>query len=209
MITLAVGSAFVAMKLQQVQRYRIDASVDGTAWTLLVDASAADRSGWEDWTVTASARYLRFTGLSNSKGSPVLVAELEVYGPPPGGQAKNMTLVQASEPVSVLTSDGPQDESGWNAVDGNLTTAWIGQKAGGGYLVVEYAPTLQLNALEVDLAASSLTNIQYLYSLDALEWQPLPEGLATNPVSLNFLWLLFPDDGSSATPNVLEIWPNP
>ena len=61
----------------------------------------------------------------------------------------------------------------------------------------------------MDLATGSLTNIQYLYSLDALEWQPLPEGLATNPVSLNFLWLLFPDDGSSATPNVLEIWPNP
>jgi len=30
-----------------------------------------------------------------------------------------------------------------------------------------------------------------------------------NPVSLNFLWLVFPADGSEAVPQVIEVRPNP
>ena len=123
--------------------------------------------------------------------------------------APGMALVERSEPVSVLTSEGPADETGWAAVDGDPETAWVGQKPGGGYLVVEYAPALTLRALEVDLAEGALTNLEYLYSRDAAAWQPLPEGLETNPVTLNFLWLLFPDDGSEALPGVFEIRTNP
>jgi hypothetical protein len=42
-----------------------------------------------------------------------------------------------------------------------------------------------------------------------LEWQPLPEDMEANPISLNFLWLVFPDDGTEAVPEVIEIRPNP
>ena len=118
-------------------------------------------------------------------------------------------MTETSEPVSVLTSDGPEDETGWNAVDGDPETAWTGQKAGAGYLVIEYAPALTLRALDVDLAEGSLSNLNYLYSQDAEDWLPLPEGLETNPVSLNFLWLVFPGDETEAIPAVLEIRPNP
>ena len=114
-----------------------------------------------------------------------------------------------SEPVLVLTSDGPTDETGWTAVDGDEDTAWVGQRAGGGYVVVEYRPALELSALEVVLAEGSLTNIEYLYSTDAQNWQPLPDDLGSNPISLNYLWLVFPDDGTAAVPQVLEIVPNP
>ncbi|MGD9780797.1 MAG: hypothetical protein AB7V14_01445, partial [Kiritimatiellia bacterium] len=93
--------------------------------------------------------------------------------------------------------------------DGNPETAWIGQKAGGGYILVEFGPALDLSGLEVDLAEGSLADIEYLYSADAAEWKALPEDLEANPVSLNFLWLLFPDDGTEAVPNVIEIRPNP
>ena len=101
------------------------------------------------------------------------------------------------------------EERGWAAVDGDPETAWVAPMTGGGYVAVEYAPTLALQALEIDLAESSPTNAQCLYSLDAVEWQPLPEDLEANPVSLNFLWLVFPDDVTGAVPEVFEIRTNP
>ena len=152
----------------------------------------------------------------------MLVSELEVYGtrltarktmvatrsfdvPEPAMK----TAMPEPMPVTVLTSDGVQDETGWAVVDGDETTAWTGIKAGGGYLVIEYEPALTLSALEVVMAKDSLTDVQYLYSTDAINWKPLPEDMEKNPVSLNFLWLVFPDDGTAAVPAVYEIRPNP
>ena len=203
--------------------YTIECSQDGATWTTLVDASTGDHNGWEEWEASGQVvRYLRFTGISNSTDNAICIPEWEVYGTrsvekqslapaadKSGASASAGTVVEESEPVSVLTSDGAADETGWNAVDGDDETAWIGQKIGGGYLVVEYAPALTLSGLEVDLAEGSLADIQALYSLDAKEWKPLPEDLESNPVSLRYLWLVFPDDGTDAVPQVLEIVPNP
>ena len=212
----------------RVQRYVIESSEDGTTWSTVVDASGEDHSGWDDWDVAGrTARYLRFTGLYNSQNECVLVSELEVYGtrapaprravsgkvvdtiPPPPEPAVAGGLLAEAEPVLVLTSEGPADETGWNAVDGDDATTWAGQKAGGGYLVVEYQPTLTLSGLEVDVTDASLAAAQVLTSLDGQDWQPLPEDLEANPVALNFLWIVFPDDGTAAVPEVLEIRPNP
>ena len=206
----------------RVHRYKIEASQNGMSWTTLADASADDHQGWDDWAVAdEQIRYLRFTGITNSTDNAICVPEWEVYGTrEPAKRSLSIPVdsttsapigydVDESGPVSVLTSDGVEDETGWNAVDGDPETAWIGQKAGGGYIVVEYAPTIELSALEVDMSEGSLTGIETLYSLDAKQWQPLPEDLEANPVSLNFLWLLFPDDGTEAVPNVIEIRPNP
>ena len=67
----------------RVHRYKIESSPDGTTWSLLADASAQGRQGWDDWPVANQAiRYLRFTGLSNSANSTVCVSEWEVYSPP-------------------------------------------------------------------------------------------------------------------------------
>ena len=198
----------------RVNRYRLEASADGVNWTdLAPTAQTTDRQGWDDWAVSAAGvRYVRFTGLYSSANQCAALSELEIYGSAPArrssGQVKQ-TVAAASEPVSVLTSDGPEDETGWAAVDGDPETAWISQQAGGGYLVVEYAPALTLRALEVDLVEGSLSNANYLYSQDAEEWLPLPEGLETNPVSLNFLWLVFPESTSASAPGVFEIRPNP
>ena len=206
------------------QRYRIESSADGTNWTPLAVA-ALERHGWDDWAVADQPiRYLRVTGTSNSANQCVVISELEVYGvrAPARRSAASTRLVPAvsepvpasvvptePEPVLVLTSEGSQDETGWNALDGDDDTAWVGQKAGGGYLVVEYQPTLTLSGLEVDVTGASLADAQVLTSLDAQTWQPLPEDLEANPVSLNFLWVVFPDDGSGAVPEVVEIRPNP
>jgi hypothetical protein len=225
--------------VKQVQRYRLEGSTDGATWTDLAPAAqTTDRQGWDEWPLAdVSARYVRFTGLTNSVSSNVCIAEWEVYGirPPLGSSpapAKSLTAkiepvvveiigtpapapvtppAEGSEPVWVMTSDdiAPDYESGWDAVDGDPETAWTGKKVGGGYMVVEYAPALKLKTLELDLVEGSLTNVQYLYSLDAQDWHHLPEDMESHPVDLNFLWLLFPDDGTTAVPNVLEIRPNP
>ena len=197
----------------RTHRYTVESSVNGTDWTMLLDASGSGRHGWDDLPVAdASIRYLRFTGLSNSVNNGICISELEVYGTRPlGKRALKASASEDGEPVTVVTSDdvAPVYESGWAALDGDLATAWTGQKAGGGYILVGYDPALELSALEVDLAEGSLADIEYLYSVDGQEWLPLPEDLETNPVSLNFLWLVFPDDGTGAVPQVLEIWPNP
>jgi len=196
----------------RVHRYTIESSTDGVNWTMLADASEEDRQGWDDWEVdNQTIRYLKFTGLYNSENQSVVIPELEVYAAPPAPEGQGMALSMSPEsvPVSVLTSDGPDDETGWLAVDGDPETAWVGQQTGGGYLVVEYAPALTLKALAVDVTAESLADAQVFTSLDAEEWQSLPEDLEKNPVSLNFLWVVFPDDGTDAVPQVLEIWPNP
>ena len=202
----------------RTHQYRIESSLDGAEWSILVDASAGEHRGWEEWTVAdPSVRYLRFTGVSNSANRYVCVAELEVYGERTAGrrslapEVAAVDAIEESEPVTVVTSDdvAPDYESGWAAVDGDPDTAWTGRKAGGGYLVVGYEPTLRLKALAVDLGEGSLTSLECLYSLDAQEWSALPEGMETNPVSLNYLWLLFADDGTEAVPEVIEIRPNP
>ena len=64
------------------QRYRVEGSRDGAAWTLLADAGAEGRIGWDEWTVSAPARYLRFTAISNSAGPAAGLAEWEVFGTP-------------------------------------------------------------------------------------------------------------------------------
>ena len=68
----------------RVQKYRIEDSLDGTNWNLLVTADSADSKGWDDWPLEAvSARYLRITGLTNSTSPSVSIAEWEVYGAGP------------------------------------------------------------------------------------------------------------------------------
>jgi hypothetical protein len=208
----------------QTQTYRIEASLDTENWTVLVDTSDDPRHGWDDWAIDGqSVRFLRLTGLSNSVGSCVVISELEVYGERTAAKTAAVAAKTAfsapaesgfteewdSIPMTVLTSDGPADETGWNALDGDPDTAWVGQKTGGGYLVIGYEPALVLSAIEVDLAAGSLADVEFLYSLDAEEWRPLPEDMETNPVELNYLWLVFPDDGNDALPAVHEIRTNP
>ncbi len=83
------------------QRYRLEGSRDGAEWTLLVDAGAEDRRGWDEWAVSGVARYLRFTALSNSASAAVGLAEWEVYGTP-----------WAKEPATVVLDDLEQNYDG-------------------------------------------------------------------------------------------------
>ncbi len=75
-----------------VQQYRLEGSRDGADWEILVDASQDEHAGWEDWTLSGVARYLRFTGLSNSASPSVALAEWEVYGTPWSKAAATVSL---------------------------------------------------------------------------------------------------------------------
>jgi hypothetical protein len=194
-------------------RYRIESSPDGAAWSDLVDATAEGRAGWDDWAVAdREARYLRFTGISNSYNQRVHLAEWEVYGTPGASlrtfaAAKDDRQAEAPFPMTVVTSDdGAEHTNGWAAVDGDTHTAWKGAAgAEGWYIAIGYEPSILVDDVEVQLADGSLTNIQFLYSTDAENWSPLPEDLADSPVWLNYLWVLFPSDGTPAVPQVREI----
>ena len=201
----------------RVHRYLIEASPDGLNWSVLADARGEDHQGWDDWAVQQTARYLRFTGVSNSANQCVVVSELEVLGAPVvarrGVSSGTTVASQGGQvlPVLVETSDGQQDSaSGWAAADGDLASVWTGTTgAGGWYIVLGYDPPLDMTNLVVHLADGSATELHYLHSMDAVEWHDLAVDLASQPmVELRYLWLVFPSQGAgSPAPAVQEIIP--
>ncbi|NCA81146.1 MAG: DUF11 domain-containing protein [Opitutae bacterium] len=205
----------------RVHQYRIESSLDGASWSPLVEASAGEHRGWEDWALDGrSARYLRLTGLSNSANRFVCIAEWEVYGertpePKPRAVAKAASPAEFTDagsfPMTVVTSDdGPEHTNGWAAVDGDPNTQWTGKSGAGGYIAIGYDVPMWVTNLVVDLAEGSSIPGQILYSPDAREWRTLPEDLARNPVEITYLWLLFPEDAFAASePRVIEIRPQP
>ena len=64
------------------QRFRLEGSLDGTQWQVLVDASAEEHGGWDEWQLEQVLRYVRLTALSNAAGPNATFAELEIYGDP-------------------------------------------------------------------------------------------------------------------------------
>ena len=227
-LTLDLGAVMAVTRMRVLNydwslrshRYRIEASENGADWSLLADASAGEHRGWEDWAADGrAARYLRFTGLSNSANSAVCIAEWEVYGAPPAAPRSALRAALAAPapglapepfPLTVVTSDdGPEHTNGWAAVDGDTNTVWEGRAgAGGWHIAVGYDATLVLTNLVVDVAEGSATRMQCLYSLDGEDWREWPEDAAADPVEANYLWLLFPaGDGTSPVPHVIDIWP--
>ncbi len=198
-------------------RYRIETSLDGAAWTDLVDATAEEHAGWEDWAVAdREARYLRFTGVSNSANQWVHLAEWEVFGTRVAVRRSSSAAkagISDAEPLPVVVATSDDEaghENGWTAVDGDPETVWEGAAgAGSWHIAIGYASPIQVDDVEVQLAEGSLTHIQFMYSMDAESWSPLPDDPADPPVWLNYLWLLFPSDGTASVPRVREIRPIP
>ena len=146
----------------RVHRYTLESSSDGVNWTMLVDASGADRRGWDDWAVDVTARYLRLHGLSNSMNAVFVIPEWEVYGPlaaaKRGQLASSLSVKEPAVrgdagldmagqmpkiwPVLVVTSDGgAEDPAGWAALDGDPETGWTGPSgAGGWFIAVTFFP---------------------------------------------------------------------
>ena len=134
----------------RVHQYRIEASPDGQAWTVVADASAGEHSGWEDWAAGPDpVRYLRFVGLSNSANRSVCVSEWEVYGeristrldqtidfPPIAGQLTTNVLALAATassglPVNFAVASGPAAQVGASLTfTGTGTVTVVASQAG-------------------------------------------------------------------------------
>jgi hypothetical protein len=115
----------------------------------------------------------------------------------------------ATRPLDVITSDDtPESKPGWAAVDGDTNTAWVGRSgAGGWWMVLVYEPALTVTGVVTDLGPLSPTNAISLWSNDADQWNDLPSSLKDGPVTLDYLWLLFGNDGSGQAPIVREVRP--
>ena len=106
----------------------------------------------------------------------------------------------------ITSDDDAAHTNGLPAVDGNTNTLWVGKAGAPGWcIIVGYAPSVLLTNLAVDLAAGSLTNVEYYYSQDATNWFSLLPALQQGPVPLNCLWLSFPTNGTPAVPMVREV----
>ncbi len=112
-------------------------------------------------------------------------------------------------PLDVVTSDDtPESKPGWAAVDGDTNTAWVGRSdAGGWWMVLVYDPALSVTGVVTDMGPLSPTNVISLWSNDADQWNDLPSALKDGPVMLDYLWLIFGDDGSGHAPVVREVQP--
>ena len=109
------------------------------------------------------------------------------------------------EPTDVRTSQEDQQPlAGWQAVDGDSETVWQGiPDAGGWWLALAYDSTLDLNGLTVDWAETP-ADMMVLRSLDAIDWAELELPLTNGPVPVNYLWLIFPDEGAGV-PAIREV----
>ncbi|OQW96253.1 MAG: hypothetical protein BWK77_05670, partial [Verrucomicrobia bacterium A1] len=109
--------------------------------------------------------------------------------------------------VDVRTSDDVEpDEAGWAAVDGDATTAWVGQAgAGGWWLAMAYGRVLSVRSVDILFGEDSLTNSMVLFSEDADQWTNLKDVPAGSAAAARYLWLIMPDDGSGAVPSLQEI----
>ena len=130
-----------------------------------------------------------------------LVAE----GPVRKASAALRSGTEIPAPMEVRASQEEQQPgAGWRAVDGDPGTAWQGVPgAGGWWLALAYDAPVSLRGLAVDWAEAP-ASMSILSSQDAVEWSEVVLPLTNGPVELNYLWLVFPDEGADA-PAIREI----
>jgi hypothetical protein len=113
----------------------------------------------------------------------------------------------ALKPILIPTSNrGTGDSNGWLAVDGDIKTGWKGAEgAGGWWMAFAYDHPILMKGVDIRFGENSPTNVLYLGSLDLLQWFDLREVWSTRAAGLEYLWMIFPDDGTGRSPDVREV----
>ena len=220
----------------RVHQYAIESSADGATWSSLVDASAGEHRGWEDWPVAdRTARYLKITGLSNSVNAIFCVAEWEVYGArvpqskrTQGGEVRASEVLSGPEAASAgaasagadwVASAGPWawargTGSGWTPapelVDGDPDTVWRGREGEEAWaILVDFGQSLPLRNVDMVYACQPWPEVGVIGSDDLREWFDLGR-VDRWPVSCRAIYFGFPGDGSGVPPALREIeWEEP
>ncbi len=112
-------------------------------------------------------------------------------------------------PANIWTSGNQgSEQGGWNAVDGDFSTAWIGDAgADSWWLALGYGQVTPVKDVRVFHAANSVTNVTFIGSLDGRKWFSLEDAFSRDGAILRYLWMHFMRDGKDdqRVPNILEI----
>ena len=176
---------------------------------------------WDDAQLTGDGNgpLLKMAGQTTTKApAPAATPSALVAAPVSSGSKTAKTSAKsptkssasglfASGLTAVTTSDdAATGTNGLAAVDGNTKTAWVGNpKANGWWIALTYEKAFSLSDLNVTLGDGSPTNVTCMYSTNADNWYELRPALTNGAVKLNYLWLIFPADGSGVAPVVREI----
>ncbi len=125
-------------------------------------------------------------------------------------QATDYSLSLRDFPIPEAWTSGNWDEShgGKNAVDGDISTAWIGNAgAKRWWLSLGYPRSMFASDVHILFDADSVKNTALLASRDGFEWFDLDEALPAGPCELQYLWIEFMPDEENAVrvPRVLEV----
>lgn len=103
----------------RLYKYRLLASEDHDAWTVLYDGSSAGSNGWHEFSLASPlmSRYVRLHGLWNSANESFHVVELEVHdSPPPELEAEVPVKRSVGRRSDMELGDGQPMELRFNAL---------------------------------------------------------------------------------------------
>ncbi|MDR0993917.1 MAG: carbohydrate-binding protein [Verrucomicrobiota bacterium] len=173
--------------------------------------SVPNTGGWNVYTSVKTSLYLdggiqriRLSMLKAGTGGHVAAFDRMTFALLPSRAATK--AFSTVSPVDVRTSEETtRPGMGWLALDEDATTVWQGTEgAASWWLTAAFAEEQEVNSLELDADAESADRLQVLYSTDAEEWIELALPMEDGPIWLNYLWLLFTDDGG-VPPSIREI----
>ncbi|MCZ7591248.1 MAG: hypothetical protein M5U15_03450 [Kiritimatiellae bacterium] len=112
-------------------------------------------------------------------------------------------LTDTPRPILVVASSSAEpNTNAWQVFDNDDATLWTGaDDQPGWWLAAEFAPPLELDALEVNGPDGPLTNAIVLTSDDAEDWVEFSD----TPTSARFLLITLPESANGAAPSISEI----
>ena len=156
-----------------------------------------------DTVVNGNGLQLKFT----PKKGGAFVNAIEIT-PSIGAMAYSLQSTMSPPPEAWTSGNWDESHGGKNAVDGDSSTAWIGNAgAKRWWLSLGYSHAMFVSDVQILFDADSVKNTALLASRDGFEWFDLDEALPAGPCELQYLWIEFMPDEENAVrvPRVLEI----
>lgn len=117
-------------------------------------------------------------------------------------------LIDGLQALSLLNSELEVDSSP-SPPQGQGQSLTLSREGSSISALTSGGPQNETDWLAVEVTEESRSDARILYSQDYEDWRSLSEDMEANPVALNFLCRLFPDNGAAAVSHVVDIWANP
>ena len=176
------------------------------AWNVYQEVEASVPYGALTLGVHTARLVMVRDGASGFVGAFDRMTITEAAPPPPSIIARGAGSTPRTSVIAIQSRDeAMQPGEAWSAVDGDPATLWRGRPGRAGWwLAMTLDRPVRLDALEIDWAAGSPTNVFWLVSADAVNWLPWP-ATDSSTASVSYIWLLMPDAGGGALPAVREL----